>query len=73
MTINTNWNEVEVSWRYDYDLASLIDGKQLSDTRETISDLRVKLANDIDSVGAAISTLLEAIASTPDKYWKITS
>ena len=27
MTINTNWNEVEVSWRYDYDLASLIDGK----------------------------------------------
>ena len=71
MSIKTQGDEVEVFWNYEYDLASFIGGKRLSDTRATICVL-TNISDGIDNDDTIISILLKAIKDHPDKYWKIT-
>ena len=71
MSIKTQGNEVEVFWNYTYDLVSLLNGKRLSDTKETVCVLS-GIADGTGKDDVIVQLLLEAISSTPDKYWKIT-
>lgn len=71
MSIKTQGNEVEVFWNYTYDLVSLLNGKRLSDTKEIVCVLR-GIADGTGKDDVIVQLLLEAISSTPDKYWKIT-